>query len=83
MTEPLYLVDASSYCFRAYFATPDTFVDGRRESVNAVYGYTNFMLDLLEKPPQYMSVGKHVRQRLTVIAQASIAQASIAQASPS
>ena len=55
MTEPLYLVDASIYIFRAYFSIPDTFVDGRGESVNAVYGYTNFMLDLLEKQPQYIS----------------------------
>ena len=55
MTEPLYLVDASIYIFRAYFSIPDTFVDGRGQSVNAVYGYTNFMLDLLEKRPQYIS----------------------------
>ena len=55
MTEPLYLVDASIYIFRAYFSIPDTFVDQRGEPVNAVYGYTNFMLDLLEKQPQYIS----------------------------
>lgn len=55
MTEPLYLVDASIYIFRAYFSIPDTFVDSRGESVNAVYGYTNFMLDLLEKKPKYIS----------------------------
>jgi len=55
MTEPLYLVDASIYIFRAYFSIPDTFVDNRGEPVNAVYGYTNFMLDLLEQQPQYIS----------------------------
>ena len=55
MTEPLYLVDASIYIFRAYFSIPDTFVDHSGESVNAVYGYTNFLLELLEKRPQYIS----------------------------
>ena len=55
MTEPLYLVDASIYIFRAYFSIPDTFVDSRGEPVNAIYGYTNFMLDLLEQQPQYIS----------------------------
>ncbi len=45
----------NSYFFRAYLAIPDTFVDGQGASVNAVYGDTNFMLDLLEKQPQYIS----------------------------
>ena len=55
-TRPLYLVDASIYVFRAYFSIPDTFVDGQGESVNAVYGYTQFLLDLLEKQPENISV---------------------------
>lgn len=55
MTEPLYLVDASIYIFRAYFSIPHTFVDHKGDSVNAVYGYTNFLLELLEKRPQYIS----------------------------
>ena len=55
MTEPLYLVDASFYIFRAYFSIPHTFVDHKGDSVNAVYGYTNFLLELLEKRPQYIS----------------------------
>ena len=52
MTEPdesLYLVDSSIYIFRAYYSIPDNFNDENGESVNAVYGYTNFLLDLLEK----------------------------------
>jgi len=55
-TRPLYLVDASIYVFRAYFSIPDTFVDGNGESVNAVYGYTQFLLDLLDKQPESISV---------------------------
>lgn len=54
--QPLYLVDASIYVFRAYFSIPDTFVDGKGESVNAVYGYTQFLLDLLDKKVENISV---------------------------
>lgn len=54
-TEPLYLVDASIYIFRAYYSIPPNFVTQDGESVNAVYGYTNFLLDLLEKSPTYVS----------------------------
>lgn len=54
--QPLYLVDASIYVFRAYFSIPDTFVDGRGEPVNAVFGYTQFLLDLLDKAPESVSV---------------------------
>lgn len=55
MVEPIYLVDASIYIFRAYFSMPDTFVSEDGESVNAVYGYTSFMLDLLKKQPVHIS----------------------------
>jgi|AP95_1055475.scaffolds.fasta_scaffold00728_10 5'-3' exonuclease len=55
MSEPVYLVDASIYIFRAYYSIPDTFVSQDGEAVNAVYGYTNFMLDLLDRSPQYIS----------------------------
>lgn len=53
--EPLYLVDASIYIFRAYFSMPDTFMTDDGESVNAVYGYTSFMLDFLEEKPAFAS----------------------------
>ncbi len=55
MTAPIYLVDASIYIFRAYFSMPDTFVARNGESVNAVYGYASFILDLLERQPEYVS----------------------------
>lgn len=46
---PLYLIDASVYVFRAWFALPDSFhaPDGR--PVNAVYGYTRFLLEFLTR----------------------------------
>jgi len=55
-TSALYLVDASIYIFRSYFSIPDSFVAGNGESVNAVYGYTQFLLDLIERQPEYISV---------------------------
>lgn len=53
--EPVYLVDSSIYIFRAYFSMPDTFVAANGEAANAVYGYTNFLLDLLDKKPRFVS----------------------------
>lgn len=54
---PLYLVDASIYIFRSYFSIPSTFFAANGQLVNAVYGYTNFLLDLLgrEDRPEYIS----------------------------
>ena len=51
----VYLVDASIYIFRAYFSIPPTFVAKNGEVVNAVYGYLNFLLDLLTRDPEYIS----------------------------
>ena len=53
--KPIYLVDASIYIFRAYYSIPPTFVTKAGEAVNAVYGYTNFLLDLLENNPEHIS----------------------------
>lgn len=48
VAQRVYLLDASVYVFRAWFALPDRFhaPDGR--PVNAVYGYTRFLLEFLE-----------------------------------
>ena len=54
---PIYLVDASIYIFRAYYSIPSTFVTNSGEVVNAVYGYTNFLVELLEKHPEHISCG--------------------------
>ena len=56
MSRALFLVDASIYIFRAYFSIPDNFCSKSGEVVNAVYGYTHFLLDLLESKPTYISV---------------------------
>jgi 5'-3' exonuclease len=45
----IYLVDASYYVFRAWFALPDTLRDERGRPVNAVHGYARFLGDLLER----------------------------------
>ncbi|MEC9072762.1 MAG: hypothetical protein VX938_10300, partial [Myxococcota bacterium] len=52
----LYLVDGSTYIFRAYYA-----VRGLSSSdgtpVNAVYGFTNMVLKLLKKEkPDYLAI---------------------------
>jgi 5'-3' exonuclease len=45
----IYLVDASYYVFRAWFALPDTLCDDDGRPVNAVHGFARFLGDLLEK----------------------------------
>lgn len=53
----LYLVDASIYIFRAWFSLPDTLQNSAGEPVNAVYGYANFLCQLVEHTdPEYIVV---------------------------
>ncbi len=47
MPERIHLVDASPYIFRAYFSLPSSMVDGEGSPVNAVYGFTSFLLKLV------------------------------------
>jgi 5'-3' exonuclease len=44
-----YLIDASIYVFRAWFTIPDDMVDAEEQPVNAVYGFTRFLGDFLER----------------------------------
>ena len=44
-----YLVDASLYVFRAWHSIPQDFTDVDGHPVNAVHGFTRFLLDLLER----------------------------------
>jgi 5'-3' exonuclease len=44
-----YLVDASLYVFRAWHSIPPDFTSRDGHSVNAVHGFTRFLLDLLER----------------------------------
>lgn len=54
---PLYLVDASLYVFRAWHSMPDDFTDVDGQPVNAVHGYTRFLLELLERErPSHIAV---------------------------
>jgi 5'-3' exonuclease len=53
---PLYLVDASIYIFRSYYSIPPNFHAANGELINAVYGYTQFLLDLIDREPEYISV---------------------------
>ncbi len=53
-SKPIYLIDASIYIFRAYFAMPDEWFSPEGYSVNALNGYTQFLLKFLQqvKPEQ-------------------------------
>ncbi|MFT4632232.1 MAG: DNA polymerase-1 [Candidatus Azotimanducaceae bacterium] len=55
MTDTLHLVDASIYVFRAYFSLPVSITDQQDNVVNAVHGYTGFLLDLLAHQPQFVA----------------------------
>lgn len=44
-----YLIDASIYVFRAWFTIPDDMLDAEQQPVNAVYGFTRFLGDFLER----------------------------------
>ena len=47
--QPVYLVDASMYVFRAWHSLPDEFRDADGQPVNAVHGFTRFVLELVER----------------------------------
>ena len=47
--QPVYLVDASIYLFRAWFSISDDFSNSAGEPTNAVYGFTGFLCSLLEQ----------------------------------
>jgi DNA polymerase-1 len=47
--QPVYLVDASIYIFRAWFSISDEFTNTAGEPTNAVYGFTGFLCSLLEQ----------------------------------
>jgi len=53
----IYLVDASPYIFRAYFSIPSSMHAPDGAPVNAVYGYTAFLLDLIKRAqPTHLAV---------------------------
>jgi 5'-3' exonuclease len=53
----LYLIDASVFVFRAYYAVPIALVDRDGQPVNALHGFARFLGDLLERVrPEYIAV---------------------------
>jgi 5'-3' exonuclease len=51
---PAYLIDSSIYIFRAWFSLPDRWHSAAGMPLNAVYGYTRFLLEFLEaQRPQH------------------------------
>ena len=57
MTPTVHLVDGSLYIFRAWFAQPYDIADAEGAPVNAVHGFTRFLLDLLERTrPSHIAV---------------------------
>ena len=63
MPEPYYLIDSSIYIFRSYFGLPENWYSRQESEVGqrgyptqAVYGYLNFLLSLLEaESPNYIA----------------------------
>ena len=49
MDDRLYLVDASVFVFRAWFSIPDSVADADGRPAHAVFGFGNFLCDLLER----------------------------------
>ena len=53
----IYLVDASVYVFRAYYALPADMVDGDGNPVHALFGFARVLGDLIERArPRYIAV---------------------------
>lgn len=54
----IYLLDASVYVFRSYYALPSEMVDRDGNPANAVFGFARMLCDLIERArPQYIAVG--------------------------
>ncbi len=52
----VYLIDASPYIFRAYYSLPPTIKSPERMQTNAVYGYTDFLIQILKENPTHIAV---------------------------
>ena len=55
--QPLYLIDASVFVFRAYHSVPIALVDQDGNPVNALHGFSRFLGDLIERVrPEHIGV---------------------------
>lgn len=53
----VYLIDASIYIFRAWHSLPDTLLGEGGQPINAVYGFTKFITEFLERSrAEYVAV---------------------------
>lgn len=51
----VYLIDASPYIFRAYYALPPTMTSPTGAPTNAIYGFADFLIQVLKKEqPQHL-----------------------------
>ena len=56
MKQPVYVIDAMNYIFRAYHALPDNITSPSGTLTNAVLGYTRTLLRIIkERKPEYMA----------------------------
>lgn len=57
MSQPVYLIDASIFVFRAWHAVPNSLVDHDGNPVNALHGFARFLGEVLESvKPQHIAV---------------------------
>jgi 5'-3' exonuclease len=57
VSQPLYLIDASVFVFRAWHSVPIALVDPDGNAVNALHGFSRFLGDLLERVrPDHIAV---------------------------
>ncbi|WP_323843840.1 5'-3' exonuclease [Microbulbifer magnicolonia] len=54
-SEATYLIDASVYIFRYYFALPPNWTSRSGYATEAVYGFTNFLLEMLARRPRHIA----------------------------
>ncbi len=52
----LFLIDGNSLIYKAYYALPDTMKSPQGVTTNALYGFTNMLLKILDKKPDYIAV---------------------------
>ncbi|HEY0683560.1 MAG TPA: 5'-3' exonuclease H3TH domain-containing protein [Steroidobacter sp.] len=57
VSQPLYLIDASVFVFRAWHSVPIELVDPDGNAVNALHGFSRFLGDLVERVrPEHIAV---------------------------
>ena len=56
MTEKIILIDGNSLAYRAFFALPETMKNAEGLPTNALYGFTNMLLRVLEDQPDYAAI---------------------------